>query len=275
MPNQTLPFETLALVAERTSAPVHPDALTRLPLVLSLIAGSVDAISFLGLSGLFAAHITGNLVVLTAHVAAGNPARTAAILAVPVFMTGLILVRLLTARLEAKGKGTLRPLLLLQFLFLAGFLCLTAGHQFDPEGARAILAGMLGISAMAVQNALVQVSLPGSPSTAVMTTNVTRFTMDVGDMLFGRSRASKIDTRARAMRTWPTILGFAAGCAAGAFCEVKFGLWALVLPVSLALLAFLMSCFADLHKTSSDADENMRALPKQLSFFHMHIIDSK
>jgi urea transporter len=35
---------------------------------------------------------------------------------------------------------------------------------------------MLGVSAMAVQNALVQVSLKGAPSTAVMTTNVTRFT---------------------------------------------------------------------------------------------------
>jgi uncharacterized membrane protein YoaK (UPF0700 family) len=42
------------------------------------------------------------------------------------------------------------------------------------------LAGMLGVSAMAVQNALAQISLEGSPSTAVMTTNVTRLTMDTG-----------------------------------------------------------------------------------------------
>ena len=33
-----------------------------LPAVLSLIAGSTDVISFLGLGGLFAAHITGDLV---------------------------------------------------------------------------------------------------------------------------------------------------------------------------------------------------------------------
>ena len=32
-----------------------------LPSVLSVIAGSVDVISFLGLGGLFTAHITGNL----------------------------------------------------------------------------------------------------------------------------------------------------------------------------------------------------------------------
>jgi len=33
-----------------------------LPFVLSLIAGSTDIIGFLGLNGLFTAHITGNLV---------------------------------------------------------------------------------------------------------------------------------------------------------------------------------------------------------------------
>ena len=43
-----------------------------LPAVLSVIAGSVDAISFLGLGGLFTAHVTGNLVVLVAHLATGS-----------------------------------------------------------------------------------------------------------------------------------------------------------------------------------------------------------
>jgi Protein of unknown function (DUF1275) len=39
-----------------------------LPSVLSVIAGSVDVIGFLGLGGLFTAHITGNLAILAAHV---------------------------------------------------------------------------------------------------------------------------------------------------------------------------------------------------------------
>jgi uncharacterized membrane protein YoaK (UPF0700 family) len=42
-----------------------------LPFVL--IAGSTDIIGFLGLNGLFTAHITGNIVVLAAHVVSGNP----------------------------------------------------------------------------------------------------------------------------------------------------------------------------------------------------------
>jgi uncharacterized membrane protein YoaK (UPF0700 family) len=39
-----------------------------LPPVLSFTAGSVDVISFLGLGGLFLAHITGNLVILASHI---------------------------------------------------------------------------------------------------------------------------------------------------------------------------------------------------------------
>jgi uncharacterized membrane protein YoaK (UPF0700 family) len=41
-----------------------------LPIVLSVIAGSTDVIGFLGLDGLFTAHIAGNVVVPTAHLAA-------------------------------------------------------------------------------------------------------------------------------------------------------------------------------------------------------------
>ena len=51
-----------------------------LPTVLSVIAGSVDVISFVGLGGLFTAHITGNLVILAAHVVSGGDAPLAAML---------------------------------------------------------------------------------------------------------------------------------------------------------------------------------------------------
>jgi hypothetical protein len=45
---------------------------------------------------------------------------------------------------------------------------------------------MLGVSAMVVQNALVQISPKGMPSTVVMTINIMRFIMDFGDVMFGR-----------------------------------------------------------------------------------------
>lgn len=53
-----------------------------LPSLLSVIAGTTDVISFLGLGRLFAAHITGNLVILAAHVVANGTAHFGAILSV-------------------------------------------------------------------------------------------------------------------------------------------------------------------------------------------------
>src|SRR5882762_5213877 len=170
-----------------------------LPTVLSIIAGSVDAIGFLGLGGLFTAHVTGNLVILAAHLVSGSGAPVASMLSVPVFVAALGLTRLLAGALTRIGFASLRPLLLLQLLLLSGFLglCISAGPRIDPGAPIAILAGMLGVSAMAVQNALVQVSLKGAPSTAVMTTNITRFMMDVGGAMFGREAAVVAKARSR------------------------------------------------------------------------------
>src|SRR5436853_6453827 len=89
-----------------------------LPFVLSLIAGSTDIIGFLGLNGLFTAHITGNFVVLAAHMVAGDPAIFSYILSVPVFMLVLLLTCLLAGVLERTGRDTLGPLLLPQLLSL-------------------------------------------------------------------------------------------------------------------------------------------------------------
>jgi uncharacterized membrane protein YoaK (UPF0700 family) len=213
-----------------------------LPSVLSVIAGSADAISFLGLGGLFTAHITGNLVILAAHIVSRGDAPLAAMLSVPVFMAALGLTRLLVAGLEAIGWVSLRPLLLLQFVLLASFLVLSvvAGPRVDPNAATAIVAGMIGVAAMAVQNVIPQVSLTGAPSTAVMTTNLTRFTMDVGEILLGRDPNEVAGARRRAKHTWPAIVGFTVGCALGAACEATLGLWSLGLPASLALLALAM-----------------------------------
>jgi uncharacterized membrane protein YoaK (UPF0700 family) len=217
-----------------------------LPTVLSVTAGSVDVISFLGLGGLFTAHITGNLVVLAARVVAGGEAPIAPMLAVPVFMAALGLTRLLVAGLEAIGIASLRPLLLLQMLLLAGFfvLCVAAGARIQPDAAIAILAGMLGVAAMAVQNALVQVSLKEAPSTAVMTTNVTRLAMDLGEVALGRDADAAAKARRRARNTWPSIVGFAAGCCLGAACEAALGLWSLAIPTGLALIALAMAFLA-------------------------------
>jgi uncharacterized membrane protein YoaK (UPF0700 family) len=132
--------------------------------------------------------------------------------------------------------------LLLAALF---FLCIAAGSRIDPHATSAVLAGMLGVSAMAIQNALLQVSLKGAPSTAVMTTNITRFAMDLGEVLLGHGPGDMAQARRRANHTWPAIVGFAAGCGLGAATEAAFGLLSLALPMGFALLAFAMGFAAE------------------------------
>ena len=218
-----------------------------LTILLSLTAGSLDVITYLGLGGLFTAHITGNLVILAARVAGGGATDLAAMLSVPVFMLMLGLTRLLAGGLERCGYDSLRPLLLVQFLFLAAFLGLAFadGFKIDLSTAAATTGGMLGVSAMAVQNALIQVSLKGAPGTAVMTTNITRFTVDLGTILLRSDRDTTVGARDRANRTWPSIVGFTIGCVLGAACETRFNLRSLALPTVLSLVALAAAMAGD------------------------------
>jgi uncharacterized membrane protein YoaK (UPF0700 family) len=190
--------------------------------------------AFLGLGGLFPAHITGNLVILASHIVDAGEAPVTSMLAVPVFIVMLGLTRLLMSGLKSLGFASLRPLLLLQLMLLAVlfFFCFAVGSHVDPNATSAVLAGMLGVSAMAVQNALVEVSLKGAPATAVMTTSITRFAMDLGEVLPGRDPGDIAEARRRANHTWPAIVGFAVGCGLGAASEAAFGLLSLALPCS-------------------------------------------
>jgi uncharacterized membrane protein YoaK (UPF0700 family) len=219
-----------------------PDPPARaLPFVLSLIAGSTDTIGFLGLNGLFTAHITGNVVVLAAHLITGDPAIVSYILAVPVFMLVMLLTSLIANDLERSGVATLRLLLLLQLLLLVGFLTLSVIYRANVNPALAVVTGMTGVAAMAVQTALVQVSLKGPPSTGVMTTNVTQFIVALAEVLARREVSTAEKARARMFHILPVIGGFVLGCALGAALEEAWGLRSLGLPTALALLAVMLT----------------------------------
>jgi uncharacterized membrane protein YoaK (UPF0700 family) len=211
-----------------------------LPTVLSTTAGAVDVIGFLALGGLFTAHITGNLVVVAAHYVTGGFSQVGPLLAVPVFMAVMALVMLASGAIARAGSPPLRPLLLLQLVLLAGFFGLGVGFGRFPnaDSPIAVLAGMFGVAAMATQNVLVKVALKNVPSTAVMTTNITQLTIDVATLAQSRADPDELaKARRRARMILPCVIGFVVGCAAGAALEVKFGLWALTLPVVLSALA--------------------------------------
>src|ERR1700751_6039732 len=201
--------------AELGVPPVH-DSLNMkfLAFMLSIIAGSGDTISFLGLGGLLTAQITGNFVILVARGVAHEPVSLSYLIAVPVFMVVLGTTRLLVAALTRVGITSSVPLLALQFLLLLAFLnvSLTAGPQPDPNTPTMIFAGMLSVSAMAVQNALVRIFLADAPATAVMTTNITVFAIDVGEICLGQEADSI--AKARNRRCFLSSGAFSAVCSA-------------------------------------------------------------
>jgi uncharacterized membrane protein YoaK (UPF0700 family) len=211
-----------------------------LPVVLSTTAGAVDVIGFLALGGLLTAHITGNVVVVAVHYVTGGFSEVGPLLAVPVFVAVLGIITLASVAAEKAGHRSRRALLALQAVLLAGGLGLGVafGPFADAERPMAVLVGMLAVAAMATQNALVKLALPGAPTTAVMTTNITQLTVDLVTLAWGRGKPNDIAmARRRAAATFPCVVGFMVGCAAGAVLEVHFGLGALALPVVLAALA--------------------------------------
>jgi uncharacterized membrane protein YoaK (UPF0700 family) len=219
-------------------APVPLDVAWLLPAVLSTTAGAVDMIGFLALGGLFAAHITGNLVVLASHYLTGGFSQIGPLLSVPVFIAVLGVVTVLSANKATRVNR--RAWLILQAVLLVGFLGLGAwlGPFTNPDAATAVFSGMLGVAAMAIQNAVVRLALPGSPSTAAMTTNITQLAVDLATVVRGRGDPNELArARHRARLTFLSVAGFVAGCATGGFLEVHFGLRALALPVVLAVIA--------------------------------------
>jgi uncharacterized membrane protein YoaK (UPF0700 family) len=206
---------------------------------LSMTAGAVDVIGFLALGGLFSSAISGNLVVLAAHFVTGAFSAIGPLLAVPVFVAVLGAVTLASASLKKAGYSSRRASLVLHAALLAACLALGAGLGpfANADSAMAVLVGMLAVAARATQNALVKLELPDGPSTAVMTTNIVQLAIDLVMLL---RRRTEPDDRARARHragaTFPAVVGFLLGCAAGAVLEVWFGLRALVLPATLALI---------------------------------------
>jgi uncharacterized membrane protein YoaK (UPF0700 family) len=206
--------------------------------VLSMTAGTVDVVGFLALGGLFVAHITGNLVVLAAHYITGGFSQTGPLMSVPVFIAVLGAVIWLSPTKAA--HGALRTLLIMHAILLFGFfgLAVACGPFSNPDGATAVTVGMLGVAAMATQNALVKLDLPGFPSTAVLTTNTVQLTINLATLLRGNRRTEEIaQARCGAQMTFSAFSGFVVGCTVGGLLEVHFKLWALALPVVLSVIA--------------------------------------
>jgi uncharacterized membrane protein YoaK (UPF0700 family) len=201
--------------------------------LLSFNAGFVDTVGFLGLQGLFAAHVTGNFVTLAAALLYGTHGAIGKVLALPEFALVVALARLAGAALTRRQMPTLTLLLSAKALFLLAFLVLGVryGPFPDSDVPAALLAAFAGIAAMALQNATQRMHFASIPPTTIMTNNTTQAVLDAVDLLRG---AASPEVRARFGRTASSIAAFAAGCAIAAVLYYCAGFWCLMIPLALA-----------------------------------------
>lgn len=210
--------------------------------LLSFNGGFVDTVGFLGLSGLFVAHITGNFVTLGAALVLGSHGILNKILALPEFIAVIALARLAGGVARRRGWPALRIMLTTEVILLAAFfgLAVTFGPFENADRPLALLTGFAGIAAMALQNALQRVHLASLPPTTLMTGSTTQATIDAVDLLAGTAAGDAPAVRTRLSRMAMSVLLFAAGCAAGALLFWLAGFWCLAVPVIVGTIAAAM-----------------------------------
>ena len=208
--------------------------------MLSVIAGMVDVIGFLSL-GIFTAHVTGNIVVIGALIVRHDRVNPAQILAIPVFILAVVATWLIAKASGRRGIALMRPLLFVQFLLITCLMIFSAitKPSAHSHGQTATIAAMIAVTAMGCQFALLRLTLPVAPSTAVMTGNLTNAVLGLVDSSSRTQPLMGSDTR-RLTGALHLLVGFFVGCVLATAALMYLGDWAWSLPATLAAVAVVL-----------------------------------
>ena len=207
---------------------------------LGFISGFVDTLGFIALFNLFAAHITGNVVLIAASLVDQRYGLAIKLLAVPTFIVAAIVTRFYIIRRERRVLDATAHVLIAEAVLLAAFMAMAlASAPFkSQESPAAIATGLLAATAMAVQNTAARTFMNGLPPTTVMTGNLMQIIVDVVDVLHRHGKLEpKLD---RLSRLVPLTLAFSAGAIGGAVGYVTIGFLALIAPILVALTLGLL-----------------------------------
>lgn len=205
-------------------------------LLFGLVAGTCDGAGYLALHRLFTSHITGNLLLLGADWAAHRSDEVLGrLIAIPVFMAWVWLMRLAAGRLRRRGWPALRPLIFAMVVLLLAFtlLGLTDGPFVSQDAPNTLIVGMIGVSAMATLNVVARLWPALAAGTTAMTGNAVKMMIDIAELAMGERREEP-SLLYDSGRLGLTLLAFAGGCALAALVYANAGTWCMALPLGFA-----------------------------------------
>ncbi|MBZ9934769.1 DUF1275 domain-containing protein [Mesorhizobium sp. BR1-1-16] len=207
-----------------------------LAVLLGFNGGFVDTAGFLGLQGLFTSHVTGNFVTLGASLVLGTSGVVTKMLAIPVFIVAVGLTRLAGNHLADNKRASMPVLFSAQAVLLGVFflLAVTFGPFADGDAPMTMLAGLTGVCAMAIQNAVQRMHLSSEPPTTILTGTTTQFAIDLMDLITKRPSMASQDARRHFMAFFRAILCFGAGSMLAAASFYFVGLACLIVAVAVA-----------------------------------------
>jgi uncharacterized membrane protein YoaK (UPF0700 family) len=198
-----------------------------LTLLLTLVAGYCDTVTFVAADELFSAHVTGNFIVFAYHlVQDASTANWSKLLSFPVFIAAVA-----TGRWVANTFASRYAMLGVAGALLLASGALVLGLQYTgaltPTGKQ--LAAMIVVFAMGMQNAFGRLFAKETYGpTTVMTGNVTQATLDIVARLTGPAETAN---KGVAISVQLLVIGaFLFGCLSGALAARQFGLWPVALP---------------------------------------------
>ncbi|WP_443947459.1 YoaK family protein [Pedobacter sp. AW1-32] len=219
-------------------------------LVLTVVAGYCDSITFVAADKIFSAHVTGNFIVFAYQMVNGAEGEAwIKLITFPVFMIsvmagGWIAIRFLNKHFILFLEGVL--------LIAGGILAYSLGFLDDHILSWPMYAvTMIVVFAMGLQNAFGKLNAKETYGpTTMMTGNVTQFALDIRNVL--TSRFTDATANAGIFKGIVTLGGFLLGCVFGAYVGKLFGLVGIAIPGVAMVICYLSTKTSGIPSNSSN-----------------------
>ncbi|WP_426484911.1 YoaK family protein [Flavobacterium sp. 2] len=204
-------------------------------LLLTMIAGYCDTVTFVAADSIFSAHVTGNFIVFAYQIIKSSDINAwIKLLTFPVFIIAVI----------TGGRIALKATNRYTILFWEGVILILSGIAFSVFGylnntSEWVIysVAMTTVFAMGLQNAFGKLYAKETHGpTTMMTGNVTQASLDLGNLL--KNGFKDIDAISSFKKQLVTIIGFLIGCFMGAVAGKFFGLGTLILPGAAMIICY-------------------------------------